>query len=145
MALCGIVKSRFLRLWTRAPRTRISSTSPGMGGAVFVGSDWAVAAFSVGSVVMCVNKKLYAHASSGANGPKRRGDGQSPSEGRTGQPSVPIASHAPRLPGTLLPRQPPAPARKLYQGPRRSRSFGPTRPQEALELARQAARHSPKT
>src|ERR1700675_1435388 len=95
MALWGIVKARFLRLWTRAPRTRISSTSPGMGGAACVGSDWAVTPFSVASVVMCINKKLYAHASSGANGPKRRGDGQSPSEGRTGQPSVPIASHAP--------------------------------------------------
>src|ERR1700685_3713982 len=63
MQLCGRTKSMFFRLCTRAPRTLISSASPGTAGR---GAE-LVGRFSVGFVAMCVNQKLYAAESSRAN------------------------------------------------------------------------------
>src|SRR6202008_3913618 len=87
MALCGIVKSRFFRLWTRAPRTRISSISPGTvarTAATSVSgprSAFASATLSVGFFGMRVNEKLYAVKSSAANeaiSPRQRWASNSP-------------------------------------------------------------------
>src|ERR1700723_632176 len=63
MALCGMTKSMFFKLCTRAPRTLISSASPGTAGR---GAE-LVGRFSMGFVAICVNQKLYAAKSSRAN------------------------------------------------------------------------------
>src|ERR1700677_4562268 len=73
MALCGMTKSMFLRLWTRAPRTRISSMSPGMTLAGALGTAWSATGFSVGSVGMCLNQKLYLRVGRRANWRERPG------------------------------------------------------------------------
>src|SRR5580704_16675962 len=80
IALCGIVKSRFFRLWTRAPRTRISSISPGIVAVVAATaasgsrrSAFASAALSVGFFGMRVYTRLYAVQSSAANESKSGG------------------------------------------------------------------------
>src|SRR5271169_4850886 len=79
MALCGMTKSMFFRLWTRAPRTRISSISPGIAAVGVAPPVRAVplemasgfvscrGSLSIGSVAMCVNQKLYARESRAAN------------------------------------------------------------------------------
>src|ERR1700723_2135783 len=69
IALCGMVTSMVLRLWTRAPRTRISSASAAAGGGVAGGRTSLVGSTtSVGSVGMSVNKKLYAWPGPQTNG-----------------------------------------------------------------------------
>src|SRR6202034_420445 len=59
-------------------------------------------------------------------------------------PSGPVAGPAPRRPGISLPRRPLAPARKLYRGRLRLRSFEPTRLLEPPGLPHQPVRHSAK-
>ncbi len=94
IALWGIVTSIFFRLWTRAPRTRISSVSlPSCSVRRAADSpapplDWAInlrradrraissalpgADFSVDFVAMGINQKLYAPRRRRANKPSRR-------------------------------------------------------------------------
>src|SRR5580658_5391473 len=70
MALWGIVTSIFFRLWTRAPRTRISSTSPGtpLAGFTAGSAESAGTGFPVSLVGISANEKLYARAQARANG-----------------------------------------------------------------------------
>src|ERR1700722_6098134 len=63
MALCGMTKSMFFRLCTRAPRTLISSASPGTAGR---GAE-LVGRFSGGFGAIGVNQKLYAAKPNRAN------------------------------------------------------------------------------